>query len=253
MEKQNNAIGIIPVRMSSTRLPGKPLADISGKSLLRRVWENAASANNLSDVFIASGDAEVFVECNKFGAKFVSTPGELPSGTDRSAFALGKIPVKPDIVVNIQCDEPFLTSDIIDQLVNRFAVSNADVGTLIKKIDNIDDLKNPSIVKVAKSSDNNALYFSRSPIPFYRDYSIDNWLAHFSFYKHIGVYAYKTEALKRFAELPPSKLENAEKLEQLRLMENGAKYFCLETEADLFGIDTPEDLERARKIFNSLI
>lgn len=249
LKSKHNAIGIIPARMASTRLPGKPLAEISGKSMLHRVWENAKSAEFLEEIYIASCDVDIFVECKKFKAKFISTPAELPSGTDRIAYALGKIPETPDIIVNIQCDEPFLNGSEIDSLIEEFSETGADVGTLIKKIEDTGDIFNPSIVKVVLAKDSTALYFSRNPIPFIRDYPQNEWLNHCKYYKHIGIYAYRCEALRRFTELPQSQLELAEKLEQLRLLENGAKYYCRETEINLIGVDTPEDLERVRKLF----
>jgi 3-deoxy-manno-octulosonate cytidylyltransferase (CMP-KDO synthetase) len=247
------AVGIIPARLASTRLPDKPLVDICGKSLIQHVWESVSSSLLMDRIVIAVDNELVAEQCLKMGAKYIMTPPSLPSGTDRVAYTCKAIGLNYDIIVNIQGDEPFLTGEIIDDLIVKFAATNADVGTLIKKINSTEELDDKSVVKVVLRKDGTAMYFSRSAIPFIRDAKPSDKINDFVFWKHIGIYAYRREALQTFTELPVSKLEQAEKLEQLRLMENGAKYYCVETSADLIGIDTKEDLERVRKIIQNKI
>jgi len=153
-----------------------------------------------------------------------------------------------DIILNLQGDEPLIKADVIDLLINQFALSNADVGTLIKKINTNDELFDPSVVKVVIDNNNYALYFSRSPVPHVRDTMPESWLNNNNYWKHIGIYAYRKESLLNFANLSPSKLEQAEKLEQLRLLEHGAKYLCVETDINLIGVDTKEDIVEVEKI-----
>jgi 3-deoxy-manno-octulosonate cytidylyltransferase (CMP-KDO synthetase) len=244
-----SAIAIIPARHASTRLPGKPLLDIAGKPLLQRVWESVLSSVYLNRVIIATDDAKIAELCDMIGAEYVMTPPDLPSGSDRIMYAYNEIGEDAGIIVNVQGDEPFMTGEIIDNLIDEFIKSNADVGTLVCPIKHSNELTDPSVVKVVIAENSTAMYFSRSPIPFFRDLAPEEWLNKRKYYKHIGVYAYQTESLNRFTTLPPSELELTEKLEQLRLLEFGAKYLCVETDAELIGVDTYEDLERVRKIF----
>jgi 3-deoxy-manno-octulosonate cytidylyltransferase (CMP-KDO synthetase) len=238
-------IAIIPSRLASQRLPRKPLADISGKPMIQWVYEAASNSKLISNVYVATDSQEIADVCNSFGAKSILTDSEIPSGTDRIAVAYEKLDSLADIVINIQGDEPFITSEMLDSFVQFFSGKNFDVATLISKIKETDDIANPSVVKVALSKENYAVYFSRSPVPHFRDIPIDNWCESADYWKHIGIYAYKPEALKRFTELPQSNLEQLEKLEQLRLLEDGAKFLCYETDLELLAIDTPEDLEKA--------
>ena len=250
MEKNNltQAIGIIPVRYDSTRLPGKPLIDICGKSLLQRTWEGVSQSNTLQKIIVAIDDERIAELCLNIGAEYIMTPSSLPSGTDRVAYAYNAMEEDFDIILNIQGDEPFLTGDLIDKLVCSFAESESDVATLVKKIQTFEELEDPNIVKVVLDSDNNAMYFSRSPIPYIRDIEKKDWLTNLTFWKHIGVYAYRKNSLFKFIVLPVSNYEKAERLEQMRLLETGAKYLCVQTDADLIGVDTPEDLEKVRSI-----
>ncbi|MBM2816226.1 MAG: kdsB [Ignavibacteria bacterium] len=245
-----NAIGIIPARFSSERLPGKPLVDICGKPLIRRVWEGASTSLLIRKIYIATDDLRIAVSAENFGADVIMTPSELPSGTDRIAYAVKSIEEEADIIVNIQGDEPFITGEILDKLLSEFAASGADVGTLVQRIDYTEELTNPSVVKVVLSDINHAIYFSRSPVPHLRDVSLESWAATGNHRKHIGIYAYSKAILARFTELPQSNLEKLEKLEQLRLLEAGAKYYCSETDANLIGVDTEEDLIRVREIIS---
>ena len=249
-----NVIGIIPARYNSSRLPGKPLIDICGKPMIQRVWEAASTANRLSDIFIATDDIRILNACSRFTANCILTPSNINSGSDRIWEAYRSMDKKADIIVNIQGDEPLIKGSLIDEMIENFDHSNfdhfhADVATIIKKINNINDLDDPSIVKVALGKDNFAIYFSRSPIPFLRDFPKERWLAQGTFFKHIGIYAYRAEALERFIKLPQSKLELSENLEQLRLLEDGAKFLCLITDDELIGVDTQEDLLRVKTFF----
>jgi 3-deoxy-manno-octulosonate cytidylyltransferase (CMP-KDO synthetase) len=246
---QIKAIGIIPARYASVRLSGKPLTDIKGKTLIRRVYEGVKDSKLLDRIIIATDDVRVEQECHSFGAECIITPAEIPSGTDRIAYVYQSLNIDYDIILNIQGDEPLLTGEIIDNLLSEFEQSDADVGTLVKKITNHKDLSDPNIVKVAIKKDRSAIYFSRSPIPFVRDYAMNEWLNHNTFWKHIGIYAYRKDALLKFINLPQSQLESLEKLEQLRLLEAGYKYYCVETDAELIGVDTPEDVERVSDLF----
>ncbi len=179
------------------------------------------------------------------------TEKNINSGTDRIASVIGKLPKTPDLIVNIQADEPSIDSNSIDELIIETFKSDCDVGTLISPIKIFDELMNPSVVKVIINDNAQAIYFSRSPIPYLRDIPDEKWLSHHTFYKHIGVYAYKLDVLKKFTILPTSKLELAEKLEQLRLLESGYQFLCVTTNKNMIGIDTPEDLELAKKLMNS--
>ncbi|OGU16640.1 MAG: hypothetical protein A2X61_01125 [Ignavibacteria bacterium GWB2_35_12] len=242
------AICIIPARYDSTRLPGKPLINIAGKPLLQWVWESAKKSVYLSRVIIATDDERICDMCKNIGAEYLLTPKNIQSGSDRIAFTYQSLKEDADIILNLQGDEPLIKADVIDLLINQFALSNADVGTLIKKINTNDELFDPSVVKVVIDNNNYALYFSRSPVPHVRDTMPESWLNNNNYWKHIGIYAYRKESLLNFANLSPSKLEQAEKLEQLRLLEHGAKYLCVETDINLIGVDTKEDIVEVEKI-----
>lgn len=240
-------IAIIPSRLASQRLPRKPLADICGKPMIQWVYEAAKNSKWISEVYVATDAQEIENVCNSFGANCIITSPDIPSGTDRISVAFESLGIEADVIINIQGDEPFITSNMLDSFVQFFSGKVFDVATIISKINNSDDILNPSVVKVALNKDNYALYFSRSPIPHLRDFPIEHWRENADFWKHIGIYAYTPKALNRFTNLPQSNLEQMEKLEQLRLMEDGAKYLCYKTDLELLAIDTQEDLENARK------
>lgn len=246
--QQQSIIAIIPARWASSRFPGKPLADLCGKPLIQWIWEAACRSNLLDRIIIATDDERIAECAFDFGAEYAMTPSNLPSGTDRIIYALDELNETADIVLNIQGDEPLLNGKIIDSLLNAFTLSDTDVGTLVKRIYSKIELFDKSVVKVVLKSDNTALYFSRNVIPYIRDVDKDELLDKFQFWKHIGIYAYKTPSLRQFQSLSVSSLENAEKLEQLRLMECGAKFLCVETDAELIGVDTPADLENVKNI-----
>lgn len=245
-------IGIIPARYASTRLPGKPLIDICGKPLLQRVWEAASSSKKVDRVVIATDDDRISALCKDIGAECLMTPSDLPSGTDRVEYAFNMLKTDSDIVLNIQGDEPLLKGEVIDNLIANFINSDCDAGTLVKKTNSLEELKDQAVVKVVFTNDNKALYFSRAPIPFLRGYEKESWHLRYSFYKHIGIYIFRTEALKKFVKLPGSDLEKAEKLEQLRILQNGMSIKCVETGKDLHGVDTFEDLEKVRYIIGEI-
>lgn len=209
------------------------------------VYENAKKSDILSDVIIATEDDEIIEEANKFDAKSIKTPNSFTTGTDRIAWASKRLDIEYDIIFNIQGDEPLLSSRLIDDLFVGFSTSLCDVGTLVKRIESENELSNPNIVKVVRNIDGEALYFSRSPIPYYRD-KPENHIDKHRYWKHIGLYAYRSGALEKFSMLETTDLEEAEKLEQLRLLLNNSRYFCLETKEEILGIDTEEDFEKLK-------
>lgn len=237
------SIGVIPARWASTRFPGKVLAEFNGKSMLQHVWERAKASRQLSDVLIACDHENVLNAARKFGAKAVMTSADHPSGTDRIAEAVKDLDV--EIVVNVQADEPLIRAKMIDDLVGSLAAdSYAQVATLILPVTNPVDLDNPNVVKVVTDHNGYALYFSRSKIPFDRDHGADVK----SYYKHIGIYAYRKDFLTGFKSLPASKLETTEKLEQLRVLEAGYKIKAVVTEFETAGVDTQEDWQKVKQV-----
>jgi len=234
------AIGVIPARYSSTRFEGKVIADLLGKPVVQHVWEQAKKCKTLSDLIVATDDQRVVEAVNKFGGKVMLTSIDQPSGTDRLAEVVNPIDVK--IVINIQGDEPLVHPSMIDELVRTLSEDETIcMATIIKRINKKDELIDPNIVKVVIDRFSNALYFSRSPIPFEKGEPAK------LFYKHLGLYAYTKDFLFTFTHLPKSNLETAESLEQLRALENNYKIKTIETTFDTVGVDTPEDLKRAER------
>ncbi len=247
-------VGIIPARFASSRLLGKPLADICGKPMLQHTYESVMKSKLINEIIIAVDDEKVARVAMSFGAKVVMTPKEILTGSDRIAYVAKDLP-SAKIIVNIQGDEPFIAGDMIDQAVEPLLFDKSvNVSTLVKKIETVEELKSPSIPKVVFDYQNNALYFSRSPIPYVRD-AKSNYerISNADIYKHIGLYVFRKDALLKFTSLEPTELENIEKLEQLRMLENGMKIKIVVTEYDNLAIDTPEDLERARIYYNRYI
>ncbi len=247
-------VGIIPARFASSRLLGKPLADICGKPMLQHTYESVMKSKLINEIIIAVDDEKVARVAMSFGAKVVMTPKEILTGSDRIAYVAKDLP-SAKIIVNIQGDEPFIVGDMIDQAVEPLLFDKSvNVSTLVKKIETVEELKSPSIPKVVFDYQNNALYFSRSPIPYVRD-AKSNYerITNADIYKHIGLYVFRKDALLKFTSLEPTELENIEKLEQLRMLENGMKIKIVVTEYDNLAIDTPEDLERARIYYNRYI
>jgi len=240
--------GIIPARYASTRFPGKPLADIQGKSMIRRVYEQALKAGIFQDVVVATDDQRILEHVDAFG-KAVLTSDQHPSGTDRcyeaAEYMSRKWKRKPhDVVVNIQGDEPFIDPGQIKLLCECFDNPDTHIATLVKKIDSSKDLFNPNVVKVVTGLDGKALYFSRSAVPFCRTREKSLWLEENSYFKHIGMYAYRFNVLDDITKLQVSPLEKAESLEQLRWLENGFHIQTRITLAESHAVDTPEDLEK---------
>lgn len=244
-----NCIGIIPARFASSRFPGKPLVLINGKSMIQMVYERASMAESLTEVIVATDDQRIFDHVDGFGGKVVMTSSEHQSGTDRIIEVVGSLQVKPDIIVNIQGDEPFIQPEQIDQLTSLFTNPEVKIGTLIKRIENNTELFSPNVVKAIKDSKGKALYFSRAAIPFIRGIEADHWLEMHLFFKHIGIYAFRSNILTIISQLKPSQLEKAESLEQLRWLENDLQIHCMETHFENIAIDTPADLE---KVINNL-
>lgn len=238
------AIGIIPARYASTRFEGKVLADILGKPMLQRVWEEAREATLLDDLIIACDDERIFDAAQGWGARAVMTSKAHASGTDRICEVINPLEVK--VVINIQGDEPLVHSNMIDALVRALLnEQKVAVATLIKKISDLADVYNPHVVKVIKDKDDFALYFSRAEIPYHAE---NSEIKAPVYYKHIGLYGYTKDFLFIFKNLAPSYLEKTERLEQLRIQEEGFRIKVVETEYDTLGVDTPEDLEKVRRI-----
>ena len=228
---------IIPARFGSTRFPGKPLADINGKTMIQRTVEAAQSANPDMGVAVATDDQRIAEVVEKF-ATVVMTGSNHISGTDRCADALSQLQWNCDVVVNLQGDEPFIKADQIHDLVACFNNEQTQIATLKKELTEIADIQNPNIVKVVSGINNRALYFSRASIPFLRD------TGHVRTFKHIGMYAFRPAVLKEITELEPTPLEKSEMLEQLRWLENGYQIDVVETLWASPAIDTPEDLQK---------
>jgi len=242
-----NFIAIIPARFQSTRFPGKPLAILGDKPIIQWVYENAKKV--LDDVFVATDDERIFKTVEAFGGKAVYTSANHQSGTDRCAEAASKLAEKLnfDVVINIQGDEPFIRTEQIEGLMNCFKFPETEIATLIKPISNSAEIFNINRPKVVINKQQDALYFSRSTIPFVRDSQPEEWISRNIFFSHIGMYAYRFNILTELTKLPVGILEKAESLEQLRWLENGYRIKTAQTTFESIGIDTPEDLEEARK------
>lgn len=238
-----NILGIIPARYASSRFPGKPLADIAGKSMIQRVYEQAKKCVRLSEVIVATDDARIFEHVRGFGAAAVMTSADHQSGTDRCAEVAEKHS-RYDVVVNIQGDEPYIDPLQISQLVSCFDDPGTQIATLVKKITADQELHSANSPKVIINTRWEAIYFSRSALPHIRGQQPQNWLQHFTYYKHIGIYGYQADILRQITKLPVSALEKAESLEQLRWIENGYKIKVAQTGIETIAIDTPEDLNR---------
>ena len=239
-------VAIIPARYASTRFPGKPLADMNGKPMIQRVYEQVKKS--IADVYVATDDERIFDSVQRFNGNAVMTSTAHRSGTDRCNEAYNKIGKPFDVVLNIQGDEPFVFPEQIELLKSCFTDSDVELATLVKPFEpkeGLDALHNPSSPKVVLNNKLEAIYFSRSVIPYLRDVAPDDWLNQHLFYKHIGIYGYRTDVLKDITQLSAGMLEKAESLEQLRWIENGFRIKVGVTSQETFGIDTPEDLKKA--------
>ncbi|MFY9152459.1 MAG: 3-deoxy-manno-octulosonate cytidylyltransferase [Prolixibacteraceae bacterium] len=246
-----NFIGIIPARYQSTRFPGKPLATLGDKLIVQWVYENAKKV--LDHVYVATDDERIFQAVEAFGGKAVYTSADHQSGTDRCAEAARNLSaqLKFDVVINIQGDEPFIRPEQVEGLKNCFNSPETEIATLIKPIVNATEITNINRPKVVISKNQDALYFSRSPIPFVRDSQPEEWIARNTFFSHIGMYAYRADVLQELTKLEVGILEKAESLEQLRWLENGYRIKTARTQFENIGIDTPEDLENAKKFLGT--
>ncbi|HOK38885.1 MAG: 3-deoxy-manno-octulosonate cytidylyltransferase [Bacteroidales bacterium] len=245
-----NFIAIIPARYASTRFPGKPLIQINGKSMIQNVYIQAKKV--FEHVYVATDDERIAQEVERFGGKFVMTKKKHKSGTDRCAEAITKIEVLEnmnfDVIVNVQGDEPFIKIEQLLEIKKCFSRKRTQIATLAKPINNIEDIFNPNKPKLVVNSKKEALYFSRSPIPYVRGVVREKWIAKHLFYKHIGLYAYRKDVLLKITKLCQTPLEIAESLEQLRWLENGFTINVAFTEHESISIDTPKDLEKVKQL-----
>jgi len=242
-------VGIVPARYASTRFPGKPLALIAGKPLIQHVVEQCQKAKSLGEVIVATDDARIAGVVKKFCRVEMTRP-EHPSGTDRIAEVAARC--QCDAVVNVQGDEPLIDPAVIDAVAG--ALKDNEMSTAATLIKNSDDLDNPNVVKVVVNAASQALYFSRRTIPYLREAasgSVSEQLAAFPFLKHLGIYGYRRATLLRLVKFPVSPLENAEKLEQLRALENGIPIAVVQVDYDSVGVDAPEDVKRVEEILTT--
>ncbi len=244
-------IGIIPARYASSRFPGKPLVDMLGQTMIQRVYSQVKKSTYLSKVIVATDDERIYDHVISFGGNACMTSGNHPSGTDRCSEALIKQNEKFDFAINIQGDEPFIDPAQINLLCASLN-DKTELATLIQKIATLEQLNSPGEAKVVVNHSGDAIYFSRSPIPFVQKSEPKSWLEKTTFYRHVGLYAYRMTFFEKITQLSPSLLEVAESLEQLRWIENGFKIKTVETEMEeSICIDTPEDLEKALLILKS--
>jgi len=245
MSRTTKTLAVIPARYSSTRFPGKPLTIIAGKSMIQRVWERAMMVASIEDAIVATDDQRILDEVEKFGGKAILTCSSHKTGTDRIVEAISKVPC--EWVINIQGDEPLVVAADLERLiVNTYKIKGAKVSTLIHKITNKSMLKDPNIVKVVLDKNQQALYFSRSLIPYIRSQKVGNP----PIWRHLGVYLFKRDFLLQFHKWPQSLLEKTEQLEQLRILENGETLHCIESDYDSIGVDVPSDVAYVEKIIN---
>lgn len=246
MANQMRFVGIIPARYASTRFPGKPLAEIRGKSMIQRVYEQASLA--LETVFVATDDERIFNAVKKFGGEVVMTSVHHKSGTDRCAEAIEIVEkekgFKSDVVLNVQGDEPFIEPQQLELVKSCFYQKNTEIATLVREIPSAEELFDPNRPKVVVNKMQEAVYFSRTAIPYVRGREPGAWLASHVFYMHIGLYGFRRDILDEITNLPQSPLELAESLEQLRWIESGYRISVRTTIYESFGVDTPEDLAK---------
>ncbi len=245
LEDIRNSIGIIPARLESSRLPRKLLLELAGKPVIQWTLEGASTSKFLQRIIVATDSDEIFDFCFKIGFEAIRTPSNFESGTERVFWAYHNLGEKFDFIVNIQGDEPFINGNDIDNLLLMTFRNKANISTLVAPITSERELIDPSTVKVVRRLDGFALYFSRSTIPFIRDVEPKDWLARHNYFKHIGIYCFRSNAIERINSFDKSNLEGLEKLEQLRWLDNGEEILCVETKQTLISIDTAEDLNLA--------
>jgi len=241
-------IGIIPARFASTRFPGKSLIDIQGKTMLQRVYEQAAKSNCLNKVVVATDDERIFDHVKNFKGEVVMTAGHHPSGTDRCWDALQQLDGNFQYVINIQGDEPFIEPGQIDELATVLSDGTTELATQMIAVDSYEILFDKGEVKIVLNTNNEALYFSRMVIPFIKGVDEKQWHQHYSYFRHVGMYAYRKDILEKITQLPVSPLEKAESLEQLRWIEHGYKVKCVATKYESHCIDMPEDVDKVLKL-----
>lgn len=245
-----NILGIIPARYGSSRFEGKPLALINGKMMIQRVYEQAKKAGKLAEVVIATDDQRIFAAVQSFGGKVVMTSSNHKSGTDRCREVVEKIGAGFDAVINIQGDEPYINPLQINQIAELISCEGTQIVSLCKPIYDIDELLSHNAVKVVVDKNGKALYFSRYTIPFQRNETdTSKWMQLRTYYKHIGIYAYKSKILKEISTLPQSGLEMSESLEQLRWIENGYEVRMGITEFESYSVDVPDDIKKIESVF----
>ncbi len=236
------SICVIPARYSSTRLPGKPLKEICGVPMICRVWQRASRAKSVADVLVATDDERIFNAVEKFSGRAIMTRADHKTGTDRLAEVAEKFP-DIDVIVNVQGDEPLIDPNLIDELVAEFVDENLQMATVATEMTDEAEIKNPNNVKVICDRNNDAMYFSRSPIPYQRN------AGKAKIFKHIGIYAYRRNFLLDYAKMEPTPLEQSESLEQLRALENGFKIRVIKSSCRFVGVDTEEDLKLVNEIY----
>lgn len=241
-------LGIIPARFASTRFPGKPLADIRGKSMVQRVYEQSIKSRSLSEVVVATDDERIYEHVLAFGGRAVMTETDHPSGTDRCREAMERTEGDWRYVINIQGDEPFISPGQIDSLAAVLEDGTAELATLIIPVNDHDVLFDMGEVKVVLNTESEALYFSRMVIPYIKGVDQKEWHLHHHYFRHVGMYAYRADVLRKITNMPVSSLEKAESLEQLRWLEHGLKIKCAVTDVDSHCIDTPEDIEKVLRM-----
>lgn len=234
-------LGIIPARFESSRFPGKPLIDINGKSMIRRVYEQASKSELISEVIVATDDSRIFDHVQGFGGQAIMTSEDHQNGTERCGEVIQKFD-DIDVVINIQGDEPLIKPEQLDLVISLFDDPEVNIGTLVKPLNDPEEIRNPNRIKVVLDKKKDALYFSRSPIPYEKSKGI--------FHKHIGIYAWRLYILKELLALEPTELEKIESLEQLRWLENGYKIRTAETSIETPNIDTPEDIQAVLRALN---
>lgn len=243
-------LAVIPARYASTRFPGKPLVDLGGKSMIERVYRQAAE--EFDNLYVATDHPKIYESVTSFGGRAVLTSTSHTNGTSRVAEAVEKIEKlrgsTAQYVINIQGDEPFIEPQQLKELSSIFQDPNREIATLVKRIESNEELFNPAVVKVVLSQEGEALYFSRAALPFQRDTKREEWLKEHTYYRHVGLYGFKRGALFEMVSLPEGRLERVEMLEQLRWLEAGAKIWTKETKHPSFAIDTPEDVDKLRSL-----
>lgn len=236
-------LGIIPARYGSSRFPGKPLIDLKGKTMIRRVVEGAAKSTLLTQLVVATDDQRIVDEVAGFGGNVMLTDSGHPTGTDRCAEIVRNLPEQYDVVINIQGDEPLVDARQLDQLLQAFNDPQVQIATLASRKIDLEDILNPNRIKVVIDKDHSALYFSRSPIPNFANAKGEP-LEIYPFLRHIGLYAYRSEVLLQLSQLEETLLEKIESLEQLRWLYNGYAIQVVETKIETPNIDTPEDVAK---------